>query len=141
MNTRGCIWYNHVTESFYHISKPILLTHSTTNARDVSRTNIYRANSPTIYARVMNLQIIAYIVKLNLWESFHYIYIYIFNHATHNKYEMHERQTLKNKPILRIKPFPLNPLNFSPIDNKYQNGWRNWETNMGRVPPQSVHFS
>jgi hypothetical protein len=28
---------------------------------------------------------------------------------------MHERQTLKNKPILRIKPFPLNPLNFSPL--------------------------
>jgi hypothetical protein len=48
--------------------------------------------------------------------------LYIFNHATHKKYEMHERQTLKNKPILRIKPFSLNPLNFSPIDNKYQNG-------------------
>jgi hypothetical protein len=57
--------------------------------------------------------------------------LYIFNHATHNKYEMHESQTLKNKPILIIKPFPLNPLNFSPIDNKYQNGWRNLETNMG----------
>jgi hypothetical protein len=33
---------------------------------DVSTTKIYRANSPTIYARVMNLNFIAYIVKVNL---------------------------------------------------------------------------
>ena len=76
----------------------------------MSRTNIYRANSPTIYARVMILNFIAYIVKHNLWESFHYI----FNHAIHNKYEMHERQTLKNKPILSRKPFPLKPSKLLP---------------------------
>jgi hypothetical protein len=34
---------------------------------------------------------------------------------TFETYQMHERQTLKNKLILRTKPFPLNPLNFSPL--------------------------
>jgi len=90
----------------------------------VSRTNIYRANSPTIYARVMNLNFIAYIVKHNLRESFHYI----FNHAKQQtKKECMRGKTLKHKPILSIKPFPLNPLNFSPIGNKCQNGWTNLE--------------
>jgi hypothetical protein len=55
-----------VTDNYYHISKSILLTHTTTNATDVSRAKIYRACSPTIYAHVMNLNFIAYIVKLNL---------------------------------------------------------------------------
>ena len=44
-------------------NKPVALTSNTTNACDVSRTKIYRANSPIIYARVMNLNFIAYITK------------------------------------------------------------------------------
>lgn len=84
----------------------------------------------------MNLNFIAYIGKINLWWSFHYI----FNHAKHQtKNDMHGRQTLKHKPNLsikpfplnplnlRIKPFPLNPLNFSPIVNNCRNGWTNLE--------------
>ncbi len=82
----------------------------------MSRTKIYRANSPTIYACVMNLNFIAYIVKKNLRWSLHYI----FNHA---RWCMRGK-TLKHKPNLSIKPFPLNPLNFSPIGNNCQNGWR-----------------
>ena len=82
----------------------------------MSRTKIYRANSPTIYACVMNLNFIAYIVKINLRWSLHYI----FNHA---RWCMRGK-TLKHKPNLSIKPFPLNPLNFSPIGNNCQNGWR-----------------
>ena len=102
------IWLSN-TKILAHI-KPILLTQTITNTVYVSRTNIYRANSPTIYACVMNLNFIAYIVKNKLWESLHYIY----NHAKHNKDEMHERQTLKNKPILSRKPFPLKPSKLLP---------------------------
>ena len=58
--------------------KPVALTTKATKSCAVSRTTIYRANSPTIYACVNELDFIAYIVKYNLWWSF----LYIYNHAT-----------------------------------------------------------
>jgi hypothetical protein len=89
----------------------VLLTSNTTKVCDVSKTTIYRANSPTIYARMNDLDFIAYIANQGCWWSFHYI----LNHAKH------ARQMLKNKPKHKSQ-FPLKPRNFSPIGIHYQNG-------------------
>jgi hypothetical protein len=65
----------------------VTLTSNTTKVCDASKTTIYRANSPTIYAHVNDLDFIAYISNQGCLWSF----LYILNHA---KYE---RQMLKNK--------------------------------------------
>jgi hypothetical protein len=72
----------------------VALTSNTTKVCDVSRTTIYRVNSPTIYAHVNDLDFIAYIANQGCWWSF----LYILNHAKqHTMMQKHERQMLKNK--------------------------------------------
>jgi hypothetical protein len=58
--------------------KPIALTSKATKECDVSITMIYRANSPTNYARVSELEFHCIFCQFNLWWSF----LYISNHAT-----------------------------------------------------------
>ena len=85
------------------LSKLCVLTSNTNKACDVSRTIttglfptiIYRANSPTMYARVMNLNFITSICRQNLrWGL-----LDILNHEKHQaKMDMNERKTLKHNP-------------------------------------------
>ena len=62
----------------FNEQEPVALTSNTIKVCDVSRTTIYRANSPTIYARVNEHEFIAYIANHYRWWSF----LYIQNHAT-----------------------------------------------------------
>jgi hypothetical protein len=71
----------------------VLLTSNTTNIYDVSRTTIYRVNSPTIYACVNDLDFIAYIEPRLLVEFPLYTQLC---KVTHNDVK-HARQMLKNK--------------------------------------------
>jgi hypothetical protein len=76
----------------------VALTLNTTKLCDVSKTTLYRANYPTIYARVNDLDFIAYIANQGYWWSFRYI----LNHAKH------ARKMLKNKTKAQ-KPIPFKP--------------------------------
>jgi hypothetical protein len=66
----------------------VTLTSNTTKVCDVSRTIIYRANSPSIYARVNELEFHCVYCQPILLVEFP---LYILNHAKH------ARQMLKNK--------------------------------------------
>jgi len=72
------------------MTEMVALTSNTTKVCDVSDTTIYRANSPTMYACVNELDFIAYIANQDCWWSF----LYILDHA---KDTMHEGKMLKNK--------------------------------------------
>jgi hypothetical protein len=96
----------------------IELKSNTTEVCDVSKTTIYRENSPTIYARVNNLNFIAYIANQGCWWSF----LYILNRAKkHTMIQGIKGKCLRTKPKHKTQ-FPLNPRNFSPIGINCQNG-------------------
>jgi hypothetical protein len=71
------------------------LTSNTTKVCDVSRTTIYRANSLIIYARMNELDFIAYIANQYCWWSFLHILKYAKQHA---------RMKSMKGTCLRIKP-------------------------------------
>jgi hypothetical protein len=73
----------------------VALTLNITKVCDISRTTIYRANSPTIYAGVNDLDFIAYVANQGCWWSF----LYILNHA--KKHTI--MQSMKGK-FLTTKP-------------------------------------
>jgi hypothetical protein len=89
----------------------VTLTSITTKVSDASRTIIYSANSPTIYACVNELEFHCIYCQPMLLVEFP---LYILNHAKH------ARQRLRNKT--KEAQFPSNPRNFSPIGIHCQNG-------------------
>jgi hypothetical protein len=96
----------------------VALTSNTTKVCDVSKTTIYRANSPIIYACVNDLDFIAYIANQGCWWSFRYI----LNHAKqHTMMQSMQGKCLRTKPNHKTQ-FPINPQNFSPIGIHCQNG-------------------
>jgi hypothetical protein len=101
----------------------------TTKVSDASRTIIYRANSPTIYARLNELEFHCIYCQPMLLVEFP---LYILNYAKH------ARQMLKNK-TKAWSPNPFKPskllLHWHPLPK--------WEERLRRpivrVPPQGVH--
>ena len=61
------------------MNKTVIPISNATRVCDIGTTTIYRANSPTIYACVMNLNFIAYIANHYHWWSFLYIYHMLSN--------------------------------------------------------------
>jgi hypothetical protein len=98
----------------------VALISNTTKVCDVIKTTIYRANSPIIYARVNELDLIAYIANPMLLVEFP-LYTQPFK-ATH-KNAKHERQMLKNKTKHKTQ-FPINSRNFSPIGKNLEDQYR-----------------
>jgi hypothetical protein len=87
----------------------VTLTSNTTNVCDASITIIYRANSPTIYARVNELEFHCIYCQPMLLVEFS---LYILNQVCLRTKPKHEAQ------------FPSNHRNFSPIGIHCQNGWK-----------------
>ena len=90
--------------------KPVALTSKATKACDVSRTTIYRANSPTIYARVNELEFHCIYCQVYPLVEFP-LYIQPCNNM--QQMQEHERQMLKYK-TQSTKPNSLKPSKTSP---------------------------
>jgi hypothetical protein len=99
----------------------VALTSNTTKVCDVSRTTIYRANSPTIYACVNELEFHCIYCQLLLLVEFP---LYTQPCKATSKYAKHDRQMLEHK-AKAWNLIPLNPRNFSPIGIHCQNGQKN----------------
>ena len=97
------IWSSN-TKPLAHIKTSSTHT-TTTNARDVSRTNIYRANSPTMYARVMKMNSLHTLSRLSFGR------VSTIDSTKQDIINMGcmrgmKGKTLKHKPNLSVKPFP-----------------------------------
>src|SRR3954466_7004326 len=92
------------------MNKMVIPISNSTKVCDIGTTTIYRANSPTIYACVMNLNFIAYIANHYHWWSFLYRYI---PHAKQQQRckSMRSKCTRTN---LMHKPTSLKPSKTSP---------------------------
>ena len=73
----------------------------------------------------INLNFIAYIVKLNLWWSF--LYIFAKTQHAYTWYTCMKGKCLSTK-LKAQNQIPLNPLNFSPIGIDCRNGKKNLES-------------
>jgi hypothetical protein len=107
----------------------VTLTSITTKVSDASRTIIYRANSPTIYACVNELEFHGIYCQPMLLVEFP---LYILNHAKH------ARQMLKNKTKV-WSPIPFKPSKLLPHWHPLPKWVEMLRRPIVRVPPQGKH--